>query len=195
MTSSMTSKSSYFKAWFLILVVVGLDWWTFFVFQVFRSKKSFQLLSIAWSLRVTLKLKVTLWSTWLFSSLLVFILPRWFVCCFVRFLGLGIHSIYRRSRDHHAWPWNWRSRQGPRDFCYFGLYWFYRDDCFFVLWGIWFREFILTVANCVIFTLDLEKQRARLCLRDFLFCQVVKARRPWRDLMFQGHTWWSRKWQ
>ena len=81
--------------------------------------------------RVTLKLKVTLWSTWLFLSLLVLVLPRWFLCCFVRFLGLGIHSNYRRLRDHHAWPWNWRLRQGLRDFCYFWLYLSYRDDCFF----------------------------------------------------------------
>ena len=56
MTSSMTSNASYFKTWFLILVVVVLKW----------SKKSFQLLPVAWPSRVTLKLKVTLWSTWLF---------------------------------------------------------------------------------------------------------------------------------
>ena len=37
--------------------------------------------------------------------------------------------------------------------------------------------------------------RSRHCLRDFLFCQVGKTRRPWRDLTFQGHTRWSRKWQ
>ena len=41
-----------------------------------------------------------------------------------------------------------------------------------------FMEFILTLANCVIFTLDLENRKSRHCLRDFLFCQIVKARRP-----------------
>ena len=65
-----------------------------------------------------------------FLSLLVFILPRWFLCCFVRMLGLGIHSNYRRSRDHHAWFWNWRSRHGLRDFCYFCLYLSYWDEIF-----------------------------------------------------------------
>ena len=67
MTSSMTSKASYFKAWFLILVVVVLEWWTFL---------------------------------------------------FPRFLGQKSHSNYCQLRDRHAWPWNWRSRYGLRDFCF-----------------------------------------------------------------------------
>ena len=32
-------------------------------------------------------------------------------------------------------------------------------------------KFILTIANCVIFTFDLENRRSRHCLRDF-FCFV-----------------------
>ena len=31
-----------------------------------------------------------------------------------------------------------------------------------------------TIANCVIFTLDLENQRSRHCLRDFLFVRLLK---------------------
>ena len=68
----------------------------FFLF--FRLKKSFQLLPFAWPSRVTLKLKVTLWSTWLLLSLLVCMLPRWILCCFMRFLGVRIHSNYHRVR-------------------------------------------------------------------------------------------------
>ena len=68
MTSSMTSKASYFKAWFLILVVVVLDSRVMNVFlfhRFFRSKS---------------------------------------------------HSNYCHSSGLHAWPWNWRSRYGLRDF-------------------------------------------------------------------------------
>ena len=65
-----------------------------------------------------------------FLSLLWCFLPRWFLCCFVRYLGLEIHFNYRRLRDHHAWPWNWKSRFGLREFCYFCLYLSYRDDLF-----------------------------------------------------------------
>ena len=39
MTSSMTSKTSFFKAWFLILVVVVLEWWTFLFRRFFYVKK------------------------------------------------------------------------------------------------------------------------------------------------------------
>ena len=157
MTSSMTSKASYFKAWFLILVVVVLEWWTFFCFlgflgkkshssychlrdlhawpwnwrsryglldfffisacmyptamifmlfrEVFRSRNSLQLSQFAWPSRVTLKLKVTLRSTWLLLFLLVFVLSRWLFFCFVRFLVQGLHSNYCQLRDLHAWPW------------------------------------------------------------------------------------------
>ena len=80
--------------------------------------------------RVTLKLKVTSWSTWPLLSLLVFVLPRWLFCCFVRILGQEIHSNYRRLRGLHAWPWNWMSRHGLRDICHFCLYLCYRNDFF-----------------------------------------------------------------
>ena len=80
--------------------------------------------------RVTLKLKVTSWSTLSLLSLLVFVLPRWLFCCFVRILGQEIHSNYRRLRGLHAWPWNWMSRHGLRDICHFCLYLCYRNDCF-----------------------------------------------------------------
>ena len=41
---------------------------------------------------------------------------------FIRFLDLEIHSNYHRSHDLYVWPWNWRSRHGLRDFCYFCLF-------------------------------------------------------------------------
>ena len=40
------------------------------------------------------------------------------------------------------------------------------------------RECILTTANCVIFTFYRENRRSRHGLRDVLFYQVVKSRRP-----------------
>ena len=67
--------------------------------EFFRSRTSFQLLPITWTLRAILKLKVTSWSTWLLLSLLVFVLPRWFFC-FVRFSG---HEIHFRILPF-AWP-------------------------------------------------------------------------------------------
>ena len=60
--------------------------------------------------RVTLKLKVTSWFTWPVLSLHVFVLPRWFFCCFIKILGQEIHSNYRRLRGLHAWTWNRKSR-------------------------------------------------------------------------------------
>ena len=142
---------------------------------------------------------VTVYMTFVFSAC---ICPtEMIVFCFVRFLVQGIHSNYCQLRDLHAWSWKpkitslSRSRHGLHDFCFFCLYLSYRDDCFLFRKVFWFRKFILTIANCVIFTLDLENRKSRHCLRDFLFCQVVKACRPWRDFTFQGHTWWSRKWQ
>ena len=45
----------------------------------FRSRNSFQLSLFAWPSRLTLKLKVTSWSTWHMSFLPVFVLPQWFL--------------------------------------------------------------------------------------------------------------------
>ena len=73
--------------------------------DVFRSRNSLQLSQFAWPLRVTLKLKVTLRSTWLLLFLLVFVRSRWLFFCFVRFLVQEIHSNYCQLRDLHAWPW------------------------------------------------------------------------------------------
>ena len=68
--------------------------------KFFRSRKSFQLLSIAWPSRVTLKLMVTSWSTWLLLSLLVFVLP---------WLNVFLFRKIFRSRNSFqllpiAWP-------------------------------------------------------------------------------------------
>ena len=52
---------------------------------IFRSRDTFWLSRFAWPPCLTLKLKVTTWSTWLLLSLLVFVLPRWLICCFVMF--------------------------------------------------------------------------------------------------------------
>ena len=68
----------------------------------FRSRNSFQLSPFAWLSHVTLKLKVTSRSTWLWLFLLVFVLPRWLFFCFGRFLVQGIHSNYWQLRDIHA---------------------------------------------------------------------------------------------
>ena len=73
--------------------------------KVFRSWNSSQLSPFAWPKRVTLKLKVKSWSTWLLLFLLVFVLPRELFFCFVRFLVQGIHSNYCQLRDLHAWLW------------------------------------------------------------------------------------------
>ena len=90
-------------------------------FTVFRSRNTFELSPIWWpsrmQSRVTLKLKVTSWSTWPLLSLFVFVLP---------------HSNYRRLRGLHAWPWNWMLRHGLREICHFCLYLCYRNNfvCF-----------------------------------------------------------------
>ena len=57
---------SWFTLLLLSLLVFVLPRWMFCCFlSFFRSRKSFHLLPITWPLRVTLKLKVTSWSTWL----------------------------------------------------------------------------------------------------------------------------------
>ena len=100
---------------------------------VSMSWNSLQLSSFAWPQRVTLKPKVTSWSTWLLLSLLVFVLHRWFFRCFVKFSGHGIHSNYCQLRGLNAWPGIRRSRHGLRDFGYLCLYSSYSDDFFVVL--------------------------------------------------------------
>ena len=59
---------------------------------------------------------------WLLPYVAVSELERWFYICFARYLGQEVHSDYRGLRDLHAWPWNWKSRQGLRDFYYLCLY-------------------------------------------------------------------------
>ena len=80
--------------------------------KVFGSGNSFELLPLAWFLRMTLKLRVTSWSTWHLLFLGTCICPTAMIFCFVRFSGRGIHSDYCHLRDHHVWPWNVRSRHG-----------------------------------------------------------------------------------
>ena len=89
----------------------------------------------------------------------VFVLPRWFCCCFIRFSGHGIHSNYRRLRDLHAWPWNWKSRKGLRDLCYFCLYLSNRV------------EFFPTIAICMIFTRSRHGLRVVCYFCFFLSCR------------------------
>ena len=117
------------KIWHLTSCICRCEWTGAMILllfrTIFRSRNTFSLSPIGWPSnmhsRVTLKLKVTSWSTWPLLSLLVFVLPRWFFCCFVRILGQEIHSNYRHLRDLHAWPWNWMSRYGLRDICHFCL--------------------------------------------------------------------------
>ena len=63
---------------------------------------------------MTLKLRVTLWSTWHLLSLGTCMCLTTMIFCFVRFSGQGIHSDYCHLRDHHMWPWNVRSRHHLR---------------------------------------------------------------------------------
>ena len=139
----MTSRHDFMsiKIWHLISCICRCEWTGAMILllfrTIFRSRNTFSLSPIGWPSHmhshVTLKLKVTSWSTWPLLSLLVFVLPRWFCCCFVRILGQEIHSNYRHLRNLHAWPWNWMSRHGLRDICHFCLYFCYRKDFCFVL--------------------------------------------------------------
>ena len=115
---TLKMKVTSWSTWLLLsLLVLVLPRWIFFLFRkVFRSLNSFQLLPIAWLLLRDLETEGHVWSTWLLLSLLVLVLPRWIFFCFVRFLGPWIHSNYCQLRDFYAWPWNWRSCHGLRDF-------------------------------------------------------------------------------
>ena len=104
---------------FLYVAVSELERWFYFCFARYLGPEIHSYYQLfAWPARVTLKLKVSSWSTWLLLSLLVqCICPTAmiFCCCFVRFLGHGIHSNYCHMRDSYVWPWNSRSRHGLRD--------------------------------------------------------------------------------
>ena len=90
---------------FIISACICLTAMIFMLFRnVFRSRKSFQLSPFAWLSCVTLKLKVTSWSTWFLLFLLVFVLPRWIFVWFIRFSDQWIHSDYCQLRDLHVWP-------------------------------------------------------------------------------------------
>ena len=167
---------------------------------IFRSGNTFLLSPIGWPShmhsRVTLKLKVTSWSTWPLLSLLVFDLSQWFFCCFVRILGQEIHSNYRRSRDLNAWPWNWMSRHVYVTYVIFACI-CATAKIFLVLQRFWVREFILTIVTCVPFTYDLETQGHVMVYVTFVIsghavglirAEIKKSRRPWHDLQFQGHA-------
>ena len=126
------SKASYFKAWFLILVVAVLELCIFCCFLGFLGQKSHHnycqlrdLHAWPWNWRSRYGLRDFFISACIYPTAMIFMLFR-------EFSGLRIPSNYRRSRDHHAWPKNWRSRHGLRDNCYLGLYLSYRDDCFFL---------------------------------------------------------------
>ena len=124
------------KIWHLTSCICRCEWTGAMILlpfrTIFRSRNTFSLSPIEWPShmhsRVTLKLKVTSWSMWPLLSLLVYVLSQWFFCCFVRILGQEIHSNYRRSRNLHAWPWNWMLRHGLRDICHLCLYLCYRKD-------------------------------------------------------------------
>ena len=132
MTSSMTSKASYFKSWFLILVVVVLEWWTFFCFLGFTGQQSHSnycqfrdLHAWPWNWRSRYGL-----SDFFISAC---IYPTAMICMLFREVFRSRNSF---QLSPFAWtitrgPWNCRSRYGLRDFCHFCLYLSYRDDCFF----------------------------------------------------------------
>ena len=114
-----------------------VNWSNDFTFSICRCEWTGAMISLLFQVQkyiltiaVNLKLKVTSWSTWPLLSVLVFVLPRWFFCCFVRIFDPEIHSSYHRFRGLHAWPWNWMSRHGLRDTCHICLYLCYHDDLF-----------------------------------------------------------------
>ena len=86
---TLKPKVTSWSTWLLLsLLVFVLQRWIFCSFVRFSDHgNSFQLLPIAWPWRVTSNLKVTSWTTWLWLSLLVFVLQRWFFRFFVRFTG------------------------------------------------------------------------------------------------------------
>ena len=63
---------------------------------------------------MTLKLRVTSWSTWLLLFLGTCMCHTAMIFCFVRFSGRGIHSDYCHLLAHHVWLWNVRSHHGLR---------------------------------------------------------------------------------
>ena len=71
----------------------------------------------------------------------------------------SMNSFYCHMRDHHVWPWNARSRHGLRGVLFL-LVFVLRQWFSFVSSGFQVKEFILTIANCVIFTYDLHRGRA-----------------------------------
>ena len=102
MTSSMTSKASYFKAWFLILVVVVLEWWTFFCFLGFLGQKV--ILTIAICVTFTRDLEteghvlayVTFFiSACMYSTVMIFMLLR---------------EVFRSLNSFQLSPFAWLSR-------------------------------------------------------------------------------------
>ena len=122
---------------------------------------------------------------WLLLYVAASELERWFCLCFARYLGQEVHSNYRRLRDLHSWPWNWRSRHGLRDFRYLCLYLSYRNDfccCFVRFLGRGIHS--ITIATCVTLTYDLETQ-------GHVMVYVTFLRHVDHDvtLSFQGHSW------
>ena len=69
------------KVLYLTSSICRCEWTEAMILLLFHtvsmSWNSLQLSSFAWPQRVTLKPKVTSWSTWLLLSLLVFVLPHW----------------------------------------------------------------------------------------------------------------------
>ena len=105
----MTSRHDFmnikFDIWLLLYVAVSESERWFYLCFCFRSRNTFLLSPIGWPSRmhsrVTLKLKVTSWSTWPLLSLLVFVLPRWF------FL---FRKDFRSGNSFQLSPFAWPSR-------------------------------------------------------------------------------------
>ena len=64
----------------------------FLCLMFFGSGNPFQLVTNAWPLRMTLKLKVTWCCAWSLLTLPVFVLSWWILYCFKCFLSQRIHS-------------------------------------------------------------------------------------------------------
>ena len=92
------SGCSCVRAFFLFLKFI-------FFLKLFRSRKSSQLLPNAWISRVTLKPKVTSWSTWLLLFLLVFVSvrPTTMNFCLIR-------QVFRSRNSFQLLPIAWSSR-------------------------------------------------------------------------------------
>ena len=203
MTSRHDFISIKFGIWLLYVAVSELERWLYFCFARYLGREIYSnyrrlgdlhhdvlyIMPSRMHSRVTLKLKVTSWSTWPLLSLVVFVLPRWFLLFRKNFRSGNYFQLSpfalpsRLTLKLNVTSWStWHMSFLP---VFVPPQWF-----FFVSWGFWVREFILTIATRVTLTYDLETQGHVMVYvtfvisghlyvsyrNDFLFCQVFRSR-------------------